>query len=262
MFRPRMKLLLLGVAIVALVSIWTPSAQAHWGYWGWGGYPAWTVGYSGCCDGWYLGVRPGPIRRLVLGPYRWYYGGWGSYYTSCYSYAPCCSACWCSPCCCWDTCSVTVSTYPAPEAPAPQAQPTPAPQQPPAQPPALPPDAPKPADVEPQPPRVPSPGPVAPLPHSFYEPTRADSGLLTVYVPYEAKVFINGLETKATGSRRQYVSFGLAPGLRYKYEVRAEIEREGKILEETKTIYLTAGGREGLAFGFNPRPDEGLAAAQ
>ena len=33
--------------------------------------------YSPCYDscGLYLGWRPGPIRRLLFGPYRWYWGG-------------------------------------------------------------------------------------------------------------------------------------------------------------------------------------------
>lgn len=256
MVRPGMKHLLLGVAIAAVVALWTPSADAHWGYWGWGGSASyWTAGYSGCCDGWYLGVRPGPVRRLVFGPYRWYYGGWGTYYT------PCCSVCWASPCCCWDTCCVSTSEFGVPAAPAsqpqPQPQPTPAPKQEPSQ---LPPAAPKP--VDPGIPGVPPPGPgpePAGGPQSLYEPTRADSALLTVYVPYDARVFVNGLETKAVGSRRQYVSYGLAPGFRYKYEVRAEIVRDGKRVEEVQTIFLTAGAKDGLAFGFN-KPAEGLAA--
>lgn len=258
MIRPRLKHLLLGAAVAAVVALWTPRAEAHWGYWRWGGYGAyWTTGYWGCCDGLYLGVRPGPVRRVVFGPYRWY-GGWGSCYT------PCCSVCACDPCCCWDTCCVSTTTFTtpaAPAAPAAQPQPTEAPKR---EPTPTPPGPPKPAPAPPPglpgPAPEPSPSP-SPAPQSFFEPTRSDSGLLTIYVPYEAKVFVNGLETKSVGSRRQYVSYGLAPGLQYKYEVRAEIVRDGKIVEEVQTIYLTAGAREGLAFGFNPKPAEGLAAA-
>ena len=43
-------------------------------------------------------------------------------------------------------------------------------------------------------------------------PTIENSALLTISVPYEAKMTINGLPTRSTGSRRQYVSFGLQPG--------------------------------------------------
>ena len=79
-------------------------------------------------------------------------------------------------------------------------------------------------------------------------------------MPAEAKVTINGLATQSTGSRRQYVSYGLQAGLGYKYDVHAEIVRDGKIVEENKTITLTAGERR-LAFGFNV-PDTNVAANQ
>ncbi|MBN2216026.1 MAG: TIGR03000 domain-containing protein [Pirellulales bacterium] len=85
-------------------------------------------------------------------------------------------------------------------------------------------------------------------------PTRENSGLLTVHVPYAAKVFINGRPTAARGSCRRFVSHDLKPGLVYKYEVRAELVRHGRLAEETKTLYLTAGDLEGVAFGFNREP--------
>jgi uncharacterized protein (TIGR03000 family) len=74
--------------------------------------------------------------------------------------------------------------------------------------------------------------------------------LLTVWVPAQAKVTVNGLLTKSTGSRRRYVSHGLKPGYSYKYEIKAETVQNGRVLEQTKTVYLTAGASEGLAFGF------------
>jgi uncharacterized protein (TIGR03000 family) len=91
-------------------------------------------------------------------------------------------------------------------------------------------------------------------------PTSENSGLLTIYVPAEAKVSINGLATRSTGSKRQYVSFGLQPGFTYKYEVKASIVRDGQLVEETRTATLTAGQRTAVAFGFNPHGTEGLAA--
>jgi uncharacterized protein (TIGR03000 family) len=96
---------------------------------------------------------------------------------------------------------------------------------------------------------------------SSVEPTTAESGVLTVWVPVDAKVTINGMLTKTPGSKRHFVSYGLRPGYTYKYEVKAEVVREGKIVTETQTISLTAGERGGVAFGFN-NPAEGLAAAE
>ena len=91
------------------------------------------------------------------------------------------------------------------------------------------------------------------------EPTPANSGILTIWVPNEAKVTINGLLTKSTGSKRHFVSYGLTPGSTYKYVVKAEIVREGKIVAEEQTVSLTAGEQGGLAFGFNIPSSEGLA---
>ena len=88
------------------------------------------------------------------------------------------------------------------------------------------------------------------------------SGVLTVWVPYDAKVTVNGRETKSTGSRRQFISYGLKPGLSYKYVVKASVVRDGQTVEDTRTVNLTAGQLESVAFGFNPTPPEQMAAAQ
>ena len=81
--------------------------------------------------------------------------------------------------------------------------------------------------------------------------TPQKSCVLTVYVPYDAKVTINGLETRACGSRRRFVSCGMKPGLSYKYVVNAQVVRDGWVVEDTRTIVLTAGQNTGVAFGFN-----------
>ena len=83
-----------------------------------------------------------------------------------------------------------------------------------------------------------------------------NSAVLTVWVPYDAKVTVNGRLTKSVGSRRQFVSFGLQSGLSYKYVVKAEVVREGQTVEDTRTINLTAGQIDSVAFGFNLTPPE------
>jgi len=61
------------------------------------------------------------------------------------------------------------------------------------------------------------------LPPKTTSDTSAEqSVVLTVWVPYDAKVTVNGMETRSTGSRRQFVSYGLQQGLSYKYVVRAK----------------------------------------
>ena len=92
--------------------------------------------------------------------------------------------------------------------------------------------------------------------------TSADeSGILTVWVPYDAKVSINGLQTTSAGSRRQFVSYGLKPGLTYKYVVKAQIVRNGQTQEDSRTVMLTAGQVTAVAFGFNVTAQQ-VASAQ
>ncbi len=216
---------------------------ANWGYRAanWGCGSCWTPcatycrpTFSRCCDpcgpstccqtgcsscSYYLGCRPGPIRRAVLGPYRWYA-------TNCYASCGTCDTC----------CSSDAGSAPtAPEAPTKAEKPTVAP-----------------GEVDPL--------GVEPEPTTRSQPTRDNSGLLTIYVPFDAKVTVNGHETASKGSRRQYVSFGLKPGLAYKYEIRAEVLRDGRPAIENRTVTLTAGDHTSVAFGFNVSTVEGLAA--
>ena len=78
-------------------------------------------------------------------------------------------------------------------------------------------------------------------------------GVLTVSVPAEADVVVNGLPTTSTGEPRRYVSHGLKPGETYRYVVKAVIERDGEKLEQTKVAMLRGGKMTSLDFDFNGR---------
>jgi hypothetical protein len=87
MMRPTRKLLILAAVLLGLGLFAAPQAQAGWwhghggysyGYYGWGysSYysPCWAPVCAPvcsvsvcdpCCGDWYVGVRPGPIRRRV-----------------------------------------------------------------------------------------------------------------------------------------------------------------------------------------------------
>ena len=203
---------------------------------------------SYCDSDWYLGVRPGPVRRLLFGPCRWYRAGcgWGCGYGSGYScgcdvgYSPCCT-----------DAPVTGSTHAPGAIYPPGPTPTPA-KKPVVEPPAAVPD--EPAPTMPGAPETPKPIKTSSL-------SAENSGVLTVWVPYDAKVTVNGRETKSVGSRRQYVSYGLKPGLSYKYVVKAEVVRDGQTVEDTRTVTLTAGQITAVAFGFNLAPAEQVATA-
>lgn len=71
--------------------------------------------------------------------------------------------------------------------------------------------------------------------------TETSTAMLTVSVPTDAKVFVNGRETTSTGDLRRYVSRGLDRSQSYTFEVRAQIERDGQSLEDTKTITVKGG---------------------
>ena len=114
-----------------------------------------------------------------------------------------------------------------------------------------------PTTTEPAPGALPPPTPSKTTSYSIEH-----SGVLTVWVPYDAKVTVNGRETKSTGSQRQFISFGLKPGLNYKYLVKASVVRDGQTVEDTRTVNLTAGQLESVAFGFNLTAPEQMAASK
>lgn len=89
--------------------------------------------------------------------------------------------------------------------------------------------------------------------------------LLTVRVPAEAKVLVNGYETRSTGTERRYVSYGLKSGKTYPYTITVLMPRgseasEGDAVRATKTVYAKAGEDLRLAFTDDLRTQEQLVA--
>lgn len=82
----------------------------------------------------------------------------------------------------------------------------------------------------------------------FGEP---DAVLINVSLPEGAKLLVNGNATRSLGAERTFISRGLEAGKRYKYELRAEAEKDGKAVSETKVVYVTAGDQTSLVFGMN-----------
>jgi len=85
---------------------------------------------------------------------------------------------------------------------------------------------------------------------------RRTDGMLIVEVPAEAKVYVNDRLTSTPGAIREYVSRNLARGYNYTYEVRAEMEVDGKTVSESKKVDLRAGQHVKLAFDFATPSDE------
>ncbi len=76
----------------------------------------------------------------------------------------------------------------------------------------------------------------------------SDTAKLVVELPKDAKVFINGSETKATGTSRQFISKGLKDGVAYQYDVRIVTADKESPMEQTKVVKLTRGQTEIVRF--------------
>jgi uncharacterized protein (TIGR03000 family) len=264
MNRPNWKCLLVVAVVAVVVFAAVPRADAQWwgaSYRGWGcSYascysPCYTPCYASCyscytprnyaCGGCYAGWRR--ACRSYCGWGGCYSGGWGGCWSDGYATSSGCSSCGIS--------NIYSDVAPSSPTPAPGQAPTPAKK--PVVEPTMPMEPAAPAAPVPTEPAMPS----TPLPPKTSDATSDESGVLTVWVPFDAKVTVNGLDTRSTGSRRQFISYGLKPGLDYKYVVRAQVVRQGQVQEDTRTVTLTAGQITAVAFGFNVGSQQ-VASAQ
>jgi uncharacterized protein (TIGR03000 family) len=233
MNRPSLKCLLMGVLVVVALAATAPQADAFWHgghgccysacYWPCYSscyWPCYSSCYSGCGSCGYRGWGCGGCGYRSV-------GCCGSYVTDC---------CTTTDSCCNGGTGGAMAPTPA--------APTPAP-------------AKMPAVEQPAPA---APAPAMPPPPKTSATSPDESGVLTVWVPYDAKVTVNGQATQSKGSRRQFISYGLKSGLSYKYVVKAEVVRNGEVQEDTRTVVLTAGDATAVAFGFNATQQ--VAAAQ
>jgi uncharacterized protein (TIGR03000 family) len=258
----------LAFVVVLAITLFAVADQANAGWWHHGGccggvygpFPSYVAWDAGCCGGgydwgWYRPWRNG-------GCCGGWYGGWYAGYGCCRPTYSCCGYDTVTGCCgetAYGSVGVQGTLQPTPAVPTPAKKPV-------IEAPAAPTATPEPGTAvpgTPTPANPPAPGidtvPAVPnLGTPSTSVTPDNSGMLTVWVPYDAKVTINGMPTKSTGSRRTFISYDLKPGFTYKYEVKAEVvdKEKGQIVEDTKTVVLTAGASNALAFGFNRAPEE------
>lgn len=76
----------------------------------------------------------------------------------------------------------------------------------------------------------------------------ADGVLLLVSVPNDATVLVNGAATKATGTERRFVSRGLTEGEVYDYTITMVSDENGKSVEETRAVSVSAGELHQVSF--------------
>lgn len=90
------------------------------------------------------------------------------------------------------------------------------------------------------------PGVIQELDFTIHEPT-----MVTLNVPADAKVFVAGQETHSTGSVRTFTTADLASGATWSnYEVRVELERDGKTLSKSEMLRIVAGDNQTVTFDF------------
>jgi uncharacterized protein (TIGR03000 family) len=77
------------------------------------------------------------------------------------------------------------------------------------------------------------------------------TAVLSVNVPEEAKVYINGRLTRTEGDVRSYVSRGLKSGKKYDYRVKAVLSRNGKEIVRNQKVKLVPGLQKSISFDFD-----------
>ena len=75
--------------------------------------------------------------------------------------------------------------------------------------------------------------------------------VLSVTLPSDAQIYINGRLTKTEGSVRNYVARKLKAGKELGYQVKAVMNRDGKRLVRTQTVRMKAGITRTIEFDFN-----------
>lgn len=80
---------------------------------------------------------------------------------------------------------------------------------------------------------------------------RSSRGVIfNIWAPNQAKVYVNGYQTKSVGSKRIFASMNLKPGLKYQYVIDAVVEKDGKSYAEQKNVIVSAGAVETVSFAF------------
>jgi uncharacterized protein (TIGR03000 family) len=108
---------------------------------------------------------------------------------------------------------------------------------------------------------------------SYYQPDTAAAGytgdttvsdtsvLLSVRVPADAEVWVDGQRTTQRGTLRQYESSDLTAGRDYTYVIRARWDEDGRPVDRTRRVTVRAGERQTVDFMRTGARDEEAAPA-
>jgi uncharacterized protein (TIGR03000 family) len=79
-------------------------------------------------------------------------------------------------------------------------------------------------------------------------PARQETASLTVVVPADAEVFIEGDPTMETGTERRFVTPPLTVGAKYRYTIRARWSQDGAPVDKTRKVQITGGAKVSIDF--------------
>ncbi|MDR1494151.1 MAG: TIGR03000 domain-containing protein [Planctomycetaceae bacterium] len=88
-----------------------------------------------------------------------------------------------------------------------------------------------------------------------------NSGSISLTVPENAKVFINGYETKIQGTNRTYVVKNLVAGKQYDYNVRIVTTNNGQTIEKNRRLSLIGGRQNAVAYNWFAPTNESVHIA-
>jgi uncharacterized protein (TIGR03000 family) len=71
---------------------------------------------------------------------------------------------------------------------------------------------------------------------------------ISLSVPSDAKITVNGKPTTSTGSLRRFVSRDLNPNESYRFDIQATYKVDGNDVTQTRSVIARAGGVEQVAF--------------
>lgn len=80
----------------------------------------------------------------------------------------------------------------------------------------------------------------------------SEVAILTLEVPRDAKVFINGSPTTTRGTRRKYGARSLAKDKKHEYKIRVESAIGGEIVSTKTTIWLNHDEKRTVVLDFKP----------
>ncbi len=104
--------------------------------------------------------------------------------------------------------------------------------------------------------------PYGPPPQAADATVPANQATVVVNLPADARLYVEKHLMTLTGTTRAFRTPDLAPGSKYNYTIRMEVERGGKMIEKTENITIEPGKRTQVSFADPGEGGGGLTRAQ